>query len=119
MLYYRMFQSAHSLIADAEDLRKRRARNAMDAVRRTQLAMADANLEDAGRWIARAYRLAPDDSTVQLLFASIVVHSDPAKALAVLDALLLRVPWHREAAMARCAALLRRGQAETAARALG
>jgi hypothetical protein len=81
--------------------------------------MAAGNLGAASLWIHRAYRLAPMDSTVQILFASIAIHSNPAKAVAMLDALTRRLPWHREAAMAHSAALLRSGRNDEAARSLG
>ena len=107
------------MVVDAVDPWKRQARSAVDAVRRAQAAMAAGNLGAASLWIHRAHRLAPMDSTVQILFASIAIHSNPAKAVAMLDALTRRLPWHREAAMAHSAALLRSGRNDEAARSLG
>ena len=62
--------------------------------------------------------LAPYDSTVQIVFASITVRTRPDAAIQVLRDLTERLPWHREAGLALCAALLRAGRASEAAAAL-
>ncbi len=104
--------------ADAEAFRRQTIRNATDAVRRAQTALEQGRLAEANAWITRAHRLAPDDSTVQIVFAATTVRSQPETAIQVLRTLTERLPWHREAGLALCAALHRAGQASEAASAL-
>ncbi len=104
--------------AATEILRGQTVRNATAAFHRAQDAMEAGDLTQAAAWIRRAHRLAPGDAAVQLLLASITVHSEPGEAVRVLRALTDRLPWHRDAAVALGAALLRAGCAADAAEAL-
>ena len=102
----------------AEAVRRQLVADATQAVSRAQAGMEAAALPEAARWIRRAHRLAPEDATVQILFGSITVHTQPDEAIRVLRALVQRLPWHREGAMALAAALLWAGRARDAAAAL-
>ena len=99
----------------ADEIRRRIARSATLAVEQAQAALDAGSLNEARPWVERAHRLAPDDPTATILFASIVVQSDPAAAAKALRALVERLPQHRPAHMALMAALLRAGQASDAA----
>ena len=114
-----MQHDARSATYDAQASQAMAANNATDAVRRAEQAMSGGDLATASLWVRRANRLAPRDITVQILFASIVVHTDPDEAICELEAATKRLPWHREAAMALIAARLRAGRSAEAAQTLG
>ena len=113
-----MHHDARRAVYDAQVLRAMAAASATDAVRRAEKAVAEGDLATASAWARRAHRIAPRDITVQILFASIVVHTDPNEAVSELEAATRRLPWHREAAMALVAALLRAGRSVEAAETL-
>jgi GT2 family glycosyltransferase len=114
-----MHDDSPKAVYDAQQLRSMAAASALDAVHRTETALAKADLSEAAAWVRRARRLAPNDMTVQILFASVLVHTAPDEAIAELRAATKRLPGHREAAMAMVAALLRAGRPDEAASSLG
>jgi GT2 family glycosyltransferase/glycosyltransferase involved in cell wall biosynthesis len=77
--------------------------------------MEAGDLPLATSWIGRGWRLAPKDTTVVILFASIVAHTEPARAASVLEELVARLPDHRAASLALAAALRRAGRMAEAA----
>ena len=95
------------------------ARSPEWAVRQAQAAMAAGQPADAVRWLRRAARIVPADPTIPLVLASAYAQTDPGKAVTILRALTVRLPWHSEAALALCASLLRAGQPAGAADCLG
>ena len=114
-----MHNDSAKAVYDAQLLRSMAAASALEAVRRTETALAQGDLTAAAAWVGRAHCLAPTDITVQILFASVLVHTAPDAAIAELRAATKRLPEHREAAMALIAALLRAGRADEAAATLG
>jgi GT2 family glycosyltransferase/glycosyltransferase involved in cell wall biosynthesis len=114
-----MHNDTAKAVYDEQQLRSMAAASALDAVQRTKTALEKGYLTEAAAWAHRAHRLAPDDITVQILFASVLVHTDPDDAIAALHAATKQRPGHREAATAMIAALLRAGRVNEAASSLG
>jgi hypothetical protein len=91
---------------------------AREAVEAGRLALSEGSRETAKRWLERACRLAPEDATCLHLLASAVSGTDPRRALRLIETLLTKSPFQREAIISRVALLHRCGRAEEAAAAL-
>ncbi len=64
---------------------ERQAQAAAEALARGQAAIEQGDHATARDWLERAHRLAPGDPSVALILASLYLHSDPPRALPLLE----------------------------------
>jgi GT2 family glycosyltransferase len=83
------------------------AGSAQAALRQGQALLLAGNKAEAQRWLDRAYRLAPEDSSVRLLLASALAGADDRQCRSLLLSLMQDYPRFREARIALAAAELR------------